>query len=97
MSYSIISTNRFEKELKRLAKKFPSLKNEYAELISAIEENPESGTFIGNNCYKIRLAISSKRKGKSGGILMYQKSTNVALFALEKAFKVIEAKSKIQD
>jgi mRNA-degrading endonuclease RelE of RelBE toxin-antitoxin system len=50
MSYSIISTNRFEKELKRLAKKFPSLKNEYAELISAIEENPESGTFIGNNC-----------------------------------------------
>jgi mRNA-degrading endonuclease RelE of RelBE toxin-antitoxin system len=67
MSYSIISTNRFEKELKRLAKKFPSLKNEYAELISAIEENPESGTFIGNNCYKIRLAISSKRKGKSGG------------------------------
>jgi hypothetical protein len=43
------------------------------------------------------LAISSKRKGKSGGILMYQKSTNVALFALEKAFKVIEAKSKIQD
>ena len=23
--------------------------------------------FIGNNCYKIRLAIGSKRKGKSGG------------------------------
>lgn len=49
-----------------MAKKFPTLKNEYAELISAIEENPESGTFIGNNCNKIRLAISSKRKGKSG-------------------------------
>ena len=27
----------------------------------------ESGTFISSNCYKIRLAISSKRKGKSGG------------------------------
>jgi len=26
-----------------------------------------SGTPIGNNCYKIRLAISSKGKGKSGG------------------------------
>lgn len=25
------------------------------------------GTAIGNNCYKIRLAISSKGKGKSGG------------------------------
>lgn len=67
MSYSIIPTHRFEKELKRLAKKFPSLKNEFAELIAEIIEDPESGTFIGNNCYKIRLAIGSKGKGKSGG------------------------------
>ena len=57
MSYSIIPTHRFEKELKRLAKKFPSLKNEFAELIADIVANPETGTFIGNNCYKIRLAI----------------------------------------
>jgi mRNA-degrading endonuclease RelE of RelBE toxin-antitoxin system len=67
MSYNIIPTHRFEKELKRLAKKFPSLKNEFAELIKNISQNPESGTFIGNNCYKIRLAIGSKGKGKSGG------------------------------
>lgn len=67
MSYSIIPTHRFEKELKRLAKKFPSLKNEFAELIAEIIEDPETGTFIGNNCYKIRLAIGSKGKGKSGG------------------------------
>ncbi len=67
MSYSIIPTYLFEKELKRLVKKFPSLKNEFAELIAKITENPESGTFIGNNCYKIRLAIGSKGKGKSGG------------------------------
>lgn len=67
MSYSILPTYRFEKELKRLARKFPSLKNEYAVLIAAISENPETGTFIGNSCYKIRLAISSKGKGKRGG------------------------------
>jgi mRNA-degrading endonuclease RelE of RelBE toxin-antitoxin system len=67
MSYSIISTRRFEKEFKRLAKKFPSLKNEFAELISEIMEDPVSGTFMGNNCYKIRMAIGSKGKGKSGG------------------------------
>jgi len=36
-------------------------------LIQNIEENPEIGTFIGNNCYKIRMAIASKGKGKSGG------------------------------
>jgi mRNA-degrading endonuclease RelE of RelBE toxin-antitoxin system len=67
MNYSIIPTRRFERELKRLAKKFPSLKSEFAELIVKISNNPTTGTFIGNNCYKIRLAISSKRKGKSGG------------------------------
>jgi mRNA-degrading endonuclease RelE of RelBE toxin-antitoxin system len=67
MSYNTIATHRFEKELKRLAKKFPSLKNEFAELIADITANPEVGTFIGNNCYKIRLAIGSKGKGKSGG------------------------------
>lgn len=67
MSYSIILTYRFEKELKRLAKKFPSLKNEFAELITEIIKNPETGTFISNNCFKIRLAIGSKDKGKSGG------------------------------
>lgn len=67
MSCSIIPTHRFEKELKRLTKKFPSLKNEFAELIADITENPDAGTFIGNNCYKMRLAIGSKGKGKSGG------------------------------
>ena len=36
-------------------------------MIQNIEENPEIGTFIGNNCYKIRMAIASKGKGKSGG------------------------------
>lgn len=67
MSYSIILTHRFEKELKRLAKKFPSLKSEFAKLIANISKNPEMGTFIGNSCYKIRLAIASKGKGKRGG------------------------------
>jgi hypothetical protein len=36
-------------------------------LISAIVNNPDTGTFVGNNCYKIRIAIESKGKGKSGG------------------------------
>jgi len=67
MSYSIIPTHRFAKELKRLVKKFSSLKKEFGEFVNDITENPESGTFIGNQCYKFRLAIGSKGKGKSGG------------------------------
>lgn len=67
MSYKIITTHRFEKELKRLVKKYPSLKGEFADLISRLSENPELGTLIAKSCYKIRLAIQSKGKGKSGG------------------------------
>lgn len=67
MSYNVIPTNRFGRELKRLSKKYPSLKNEFAQLILDISAHPETGTYIGNQCYKIRLAIESKGKGKSGG------------------------------
>ncbi len=67
MNYSILPTHKFEKEIKRLIKKFPSLKKEYANLILQLKENPTTGTPIGDNCYKIRIAIASKNKGKSGG------------------------------
>jgi len=53
--------------MKRLSKKFPSLKTEYSALIKELEENPEKGIHICNNCFKIRLAIASKGRGKSGG------------------------------
>ena len=43
------------------------MKVEYATLIEDLEENPQMGTPLGNNCFKIRLAIVSKRRGKSGG------------------------------
>ena len=67
MSYSVLTILPFDKQLKRLVKKFPSLKDEFAELLESLSEMPEQGISLGNNCYKIRLAISSKGKGKSGG------------------------------
>jgi len=36
-------------------------------LISELEKDPTMGIPLGNNCYKIRMAITSKGKGKSGG------------------------------
>lgn len=58
MSYSIKTIDCFEKQAKRLIKKYRSLKNELLILIQELKENPEQGTFIGKNCYKIRLAIA---------------------------------------
>ena len=67
MSYEVIATPRFKRDIKKLAKKYLSLKNEYAQLITELEETPEQGISLGNNCYKIRISIASKGKGKSGG------------------------------
>jgi mRNA-degrading endonuclease RelE of RelBE toxin-antitoxin system len=67
MSFNVKSISVFERQAKRLVKKFPSLKKEIQELITELKEGPEKGTSIGHNSYKIRLAIASKGKGKSGG------------------------------
>lgn len=67
MSYNILTVPPFDRQLKLLAKKYPSLKYEFAELLKSLEQEPQQGTNIGNNCFKIRLAIASKGKGKSAG------------------------------
>ncbi len=67
MSYNVKSIPKFERELKRLAKKYVSLKTEYIELVQSLKEEPNQGIPLGNDCFKIRLAIASKGKGKSGG------------------------------
>ena len=84
MSYSIEITALFEKQLKRLSKKFPSLKKEFAILVKQLNEEPKHGTSIGNNCYKIRLAIASKGKGKSGGarVITHIQVTATKIFLL---------------
>lgn len=70
MSFNIIATDLFEKKLKRLVKKHKSLKTDLLKVINELEENPTLGTPLGKACYKIRIAISSKGKGKSGGARM---------------------------
>jgi len=67
MSYEVYILPRFNRELKPLAKKYRSLKAELLDLVKGLKEEPTLGTPLGKGCYKIRLAIASKGKGKSGG------------------------------
>lgn len=67
MNFNVKSTSVFERQAKRLIRKFPSLKKELRELINELKQKPEKGSFIGHGCYKIRLSIASKGKGKTGG------------------------------
>jgi len=57
----------FEKSIKRLNKKYPSLKSDYIEFLKELEKNPNMGDEIFPNCRKARIAIKSKGKGKRGG------------------------------
>lgn len=99
MKYSVIPSEKFKKEFKRLSKKYPSLKAELLELNAELEENPTHGTALGNNTYKIRLAIKSKGKGKSGGsrVITYVISENEEVYLLtmydKSEFDTIDDKS----
>lgn len=67
MSFELIPTSVFLKELKRLKKKYVSLESDLEILSEQLISNPTMGVEVYKNCYKIRFAIKSKTKGKSGG------------------------------
>ena len=67
MSFNVIVTTGFKKHTKSIGKKHHSLKSDLESLIDSLEQKPLQGELLGRDCYKIRMAISSKGKGKSGG------------------------------
>lgn len=86
MNYKVELSDNFKKEAKRLIKKYSSLKTELQDLFTELEIDPTKGIPLGNDIYKIRIAIASKRKGKSGGarVLTFVKitETTVLLFSI---------------
>jgi len=67
MSFEIHTLPQFEKDFKRLKKKFPKIKNDIANLINTLSSNPKQGIHLGENIFKIRISNSSIPTGKSGG------------------------------
>ncbi|MBO5849220.1 MAG: addiction module toxin RelE [Bacteroidales bacterium] len=67
MNYRIILNNSFLKEVKRLAKKYYSFKEDLEALQNELKINPYSGVDLGNGLRKVRMAIKSKGRGKSHG------------------------------
>lgn len=64
---TISVSDDFAKGAKRLAKKYPSFKQDYKDFLVSIKNNPLQGDEITKNIRKIRMAIKAKGKGKSGG------------------------------
>ena len=68
MKYEIKTVPSFVKELKKLAKKYKSIKTDYQKLLETLSKNPKENAIpLGKNCYKLRLRNSDNKKGKSGG------------------------------
>jgi mRNA-degrading endonuclease RelE of RelBE toxin-antitoxin system len=84
MNLNIKTLSCFDKDVKRLFKKYKQLPNDLKLLNKKLLENPKSGTELGHRCYKIRLANSSIPTGKSGGfrIIYYHIDTNENLYLM---------------
>jgi len=67
MSFKVEATPNFLRESKQLSKKYLSLKKDLENLFLALSKNPTLGSPLGAGVYKIRMAITAKGKGKSGG------------------------------
>ena len=67
MNYGIISTEDFDRKVKSLAKKYFSLADDLVKFKKELLANPTMGDDLGNNTRKVRMAIASKGRGKSGG------------------------------
>lgn len=63
----VVLTAFFKRRFKELKKRHRSLGADVLALVGSLENTPVQGTPIGKDCYKIRLTISSKGAGKSGG------------------------------
>lgn len=67
MKYSIETIPSFDRKLKKLKKKYNSLKKDFEEFLDELRKNPTSGTDLGHGVRKVRMAIGDKGKGKSHG------------------------------
>lgn len=68
MNYNCIITENFQKEARRLIQKYASLKGELEILHELLLQNPRIGVPIGQNAYKLRIAVKSKGRGKRAGL-----------------------------
>ena len=66
-NYKVFPTTYFMKQAKKLAKKYPLIKNDFANLAKQLKKDPTTGQdSLGKDCYKIRMPINGKSSGQSG-------------------------------
>ena len=97
MQYKIESLATFDREVKRLSKRYPSMAADIKALKAEILNNPSLGVNLGNNVRKIRMRIASKGKGKSGGARVITITVVAAVDETEINLLYIAERSNITD
>lgn len=89
MNFEIRTIASFDKKLKRLSKKYKSLKEDLIRFSERILDNPTQGADLGGGVRKVRMSIGSKGRGKSGGarvitytVLVDEESGIITLIAI---------------
>jgi mRNA-degrading endonuclease RelE of RelBE toxin-antitoxin system len=83
--YKIICTDNFMSEARKLAKKFPKIKEDLLVLRDQLKVDPITGNeSLGQNLYKVRMQMRDKKKGQSGGarIIIQVKIINKIVYVL---------------
>ena len=80
----IKDTSSFNKEIKKLKKRFRNIENDYMNFVNNIEDIDDLGVNLGNNIFKVRIANSDKNSGKSSGyrLISYLKLINNELYLI---------------
>ena len=80
----VVITEKCKKIVGKLARKYVSISKDLEKLIDSLEKEPFQGDKLGKNCYKVRMAISSKGYGKSYGarVITCVKIVNETVFLL---------------
>ena len=81
MSYEIRVVDEFQKDVKKLYKKYRSIKKDIFDLIEKLEKDYSIGIDLGNGLYKIRVK-NSDIGGKSGGyrVIYYTRLLNEQIY-----------------
>jgi len=97
MNYTFKQSPEFEKQAKRLNKRYPSFMKDFLDLLVSLKENPFQGVDLGSGIRKIRMQITSKGKGKSAGARVITLNVNVDIENMVVAFLYIYDKSEMQN
>lgn len=83
--FTILATGNFIKQLKQVSKKYPGFTSDIEKLKVSLLRSPTQGTPLGKNCYKIRVKITGKPAGKSGGarVITFVKLSNFRIVLVD--------------